>query len=217
MNEGLPPWRTLVLLALVLWLAGCARSPSARYYVLNPLDPREAKAPAGAAANPVSVGIAPVEIPDYLERPEMVTRDGRNALKLDDYDRWAGSLSSDIAAVLAQNLALLLGTDRIYLLPVGRGQKPQYLLAMRVLRLDCVPGDQALLQAQWTLAESDGKDRKVATRVMTFSERLSDTSYQAMARGVSGALAQASREIAREITGLGEPVSQPQAKPQVFP
>ncbi len=190
--------RTFILVAVAIWLAGCASSPSARFYTLDPLVHHEANPPSSAATNPVSISIAPVEIPDYLDRPQIVTRDGRNELKLAEFDRWAGSLSDNIAAVLAENLALLLGTERVFVVPRLRAEKTDYSVTMRVLRLDCVLGDQVLLKAQWTVFA--GPDRKdVATHVTTFTERLNDTQYETMVAAVSHTLEQVSREIAREM------------------
>ena len=198
MKNGFFLLRAVMLVAVTLVVAGCAGSPPSRFYTLNPLARQEAQQSSPAAANPVSISIAPVEVPDYLERPQIVTRDGRNELKLAEFDRWAGSLSDNISAVMAENLSMLLGSDRVFVNPGVRSEKPDYAVAMRVLQLDCVPGDQVLLKAQWTLFA--GPDRKdVATRVTTFTERLNDPQYDTMVAAVSRTLEQVSREIAREV------------------
>ena len=201
MKNGFPLPRTLLPVALAICLAGCATSPTARFYTLTPISPQEAQRASGAAVSPVSISIAPVEIPDYLDRPQIVTRDGRNELRLAEFDRWAGSLSDNIAAVLAENLGLLMGTERVFVYPRMSGEKADYSLALRLLRLECAPGEQVLLKAQWTLLA--GADRKdVATRVTTLSERLSDREYRTMAAAISSALGEVSREIARVIIDL---------------
>lgn len=198
MKKGFPLPRTLILVAVALWLAGCASSPQARFYTLNPLPPQEVKHSSPAVTNPVSISIAPVEIPDYLERPQIVTRDGRNELNLAEFDRWGGSLSDNIAAVLAENLGVILGSERVYVYPRMRAEIPDYSVVMRVLRLDCTPGDQVLLKVQWTLlAGPDKKD--VATHITTCTERLNDKRYETMVAAIGRTLEQVSREIAREI------------------
>jgi hypothetical protein len=180
-----------------LWLAGCAGSPQARFYTLSPLAAQEAK-PASPATRPVSVSIATVEIPDYLKRPQIVTRDGRNELKLAEFDRWGGSLAENIAMVTAENLSLLLASERVYAPPQGRSEKPDYSLSMRILGLDCIPGDKVIMKVQWTLSSGlEGKE--IATHVSTISERLKDSRYDTAVAAVSTALEQVSREIAGEI------------------
>jgi uncharacterized lipoprotein YmbA len=211
MKNGFPLKRTLVSVAVAICLAGCATSPTARFYTLTPIAPQEAKGPSGAAVSPLSISIAPVEIPDYLDRPQIVTRDGRNELRLAEFDRWAGSLSNNIASVLAENLGLLIGTERVFVYPRMSGEKADYSLALRVLRLECAPGDQVLLKAQWTLLA--GPERKdVATRVMTLSEKLNDREYRTMASAISHTLGEVSREIARVIIDLPKDTA---AKPPV--
>ncbi len=190
--------RTL-LFAAVLLIAGCAATPSARFYTLTPLEPREAKPVSRETAVPPSVTIAPVEIPDYLDRPQMVTQNGRNEFNLAEFDRWAGSLRENMAAVLAENLSLLLGSDRVFVYPRVRAEKSDYLLTFRVLRLDCAPGDRVLLKAQWTVFS--GQDQAGVTHLGTYTEPLSDRRYETLAAAVSRALGQASREISGALPG----------------
>ncbi|OPY84628.1 MAG: hypothetical protein A4E72_02139 [Syntrophus sp. PtaU1.Bin208] len=184
-------------LAVALLLAGCASAPSARFYALTPLDQKESQASSPQGAIPRSVSIAPVEIPDYLDRPQIVTRDGRNELILAEFDRWAGSLQDNITTVLMDNLSLLLGSDRIFIHPRVRTEKSDYLLVLRILRLDCTPGDQVLLKAQWTVFSD--QDRVGVSRMATLTEPLADNRYETLAAAASSALAQLSREIARDL------------------
>lgn len=201
MKKGFPLPRMLAMVAVAICLAGCATSPTARFYTLTPIPSQEAKVSSGTPVSPVSISIAPVEIPDYLDRPQIVIRDGLNELRLAEFHRWAGSLSDNIAAVLAENLGLLVGTERVFVYPRMSGEKADYSLALRVLRLECAPGEQVLLKTQWTLLA--GPERKdVATRVTTLSERLSDRQYQTIAAAISHALGEVSLEIAREIMAL---------------
>jgi len=197
----------LFLPAVAILLAGCASVQPARFYTLTPLEQQAAKPNPRDEAPPPSVLIAPVEIPDYLDRPQIVTRDGKNELNLAEFDRWAGSLRENIAAVMAENLSILLSSDRVFVYPQVRGEKTDYLMALRILRLDCIPGDSVLLKAQWTIFA--GQDRGGVTHMAAFTERLADGSYEALAAAVSSTLAQASREIART---LWTPQQQPPAE-----
>jgi uncharacterized lipoprotein YmbA len=67
-----------------------------------------------------------------------------------------------------------------------------------VLQLDCVPGDQARLKAQWTVLA--GAERKEAiTRISNITEKLEDKQYATIAAAVSRILEQLSGDIVREI------------------
>lgn len=197
MSNGFLPPRVLLLGASLLCLAGCARSPQTRFYTLSPQIPREAPAPVTAGA-PISVGVMPVEIPDYLNRPQIVTRDGRNELKLAEFDRWAGSLPDNMAAVLAENLSQLLASDRVRTTLRGRSAASDYALSVRVLQLDCAPGEQATLKAQWTLSGPPDA-RELTMRISTLSEKLKDDRYDTAVAAIGNMLERLSAEIAREI------------------
>ena len=162
--------------------------------------------------SPASINVAPVEIPDYLDRPQIVTRDGRNGVVLAEFDRWAGSLGENISAVLAEDLALLLGTDRVVVNPGAPFEKADYSVVTRVLRLDCLPGDHVLLKAQWTVFSGPGR-KNAATHVSNITERLKDRQYNTMVVAINQAIGQVSREIAREIAGRSkEGTSNPPAQ-----
>ena len=188
---------TLAMTFSGLVLAGCAATPPTRFYTLMPMTQQQAAKPA-VAAKKVTVNITPVEIPDYLDRLQIVTRDGGNELKLADLDRWAGSLAGNIAVVLAENLSLLLGSEQVIAYPRVQTASPDYTVAVRVLQLDCIPGDQVQLKVQWTLLA--GAERKESvTRMAAYTEKLGDRQYETMVAAVSRTLAQLSRDIAREI------------------
>ncbi len=198
MKNGFPLVRIFLVVAVTVSLAACAGTPPSRFYTVNPMVSMMAEKPSASAAKLLAVSIAPVEIPDFLERPQIVTRNGQNVLILAEYDRWAGSLAENISAVLAENLAQFLGTDRVFVFPRMQAAKPDYSVVTRILRLDCVPGNQVLLKVQWTLVA--GAERKdVATHVSTFSEKLADSRYETMVTAISRTLEQLSREISREI------------------
>lgn len=191
--------RTLsfALAGAALILSGCAVTPQARFYTLSPMAPQQADRPV-AEGQKIVVNISPVELPDALNRLQIVTREGRNEMKLAEFDRWAGSLNENISLVLAENLAMLLGSEQVIAYPRVQAASPDCTLAVRVLQLDCTPGDQVQLKAQWTIIA--GTERKEAiTRVTTYTEMLADKQYPTLVAAVSRALEQLSREIARAI------------------
>jgi len=184
-------------------IAGCASSPTARYYTISPLTVQEQKnAVATTVTNPVSVSVTPVEIPDHLDRLQIVTSDGANRLKLAEFDRWGGSLAENITTVLLENLSVLLPSDRVFTYPRMAAEMPDYQLGVRVLRLDCLPGERVDLKVQWLI--TTGKDKQeVVRRLAVFSEKVADSRYETMVAGVSRTIEQLSREISREIGSQG--------------
>ena len=100
---------SLGLAGLVLVVAGCVslkRTPEGRFFVL---DARVQPPPAAARQEPVGlVGIESVRLPDYLDRPQLVTWAASSELTVDEFLRWAEPLEDGIARTVATNVAALL-------------------------------------------------------------------------------------------------------------
>lgn len=196
MTRGILMVRILLAVAAMAILQACASSPPSRFYTLNPMAPTEEGAKTTNGAKPVSITVMPVELPDYLDRPQIVTRYGRNQLKMASFDRWAGSLGDNMSAVLAENLSTILQTDQVSV-QAGQG-KADYAVAMRVVRLDCIPGDQVRLKAHWNVFSGPGQ-KNVVTGLSNIRETLTDMGYDSIVAAVSKAMGLVSRDIARKI------------------
>ena len=81
-------------LCLLLCLATCASSPPSNFYRLTPAV---AHVPGGPTP---SLGIGPVDIPEFLNRNALVYTRGGNQLQLAESERWAEPLDDGITRVL---------------------------------------------------------------------------------------------------------------------
>lgn len=104
-----------VLLA-VLALPAChplAPQPDpTRFYVLVPMGGASQSVVASANSATV-IGLGPVNLPDYLDQPAMVSRREGNRLYMSAYDQWGEPLRNTFKDVLKQDLVLELGGDQI--------------------------------------------------------------------------------------------------------
>ena len=66
-------------LMLSLTLAGCSTSPPSRFYLLTPGE----AALEGPALKDLVLGVGPVRLAAYLERPQIVARKSVNRLKVE--------------------------------------------------------------------------------------------------------------------------------------
>ena len=106
----------LILIMLSVVLAGCVgTNPSqpARFYMLSPTNDTKTPAQANIGEGRITIGIGPVEIPEYLNRAQIVTRVSPTELKLAEFDRWAEPLNNNFSRVLAENLTSLLYNDPV--------------------------------------------------------------------------------------------------------
>ena len=88
--RGLGVFRIGLPLAGLAWLAGCASSPASSFYILSPLPEAKARQETLVEGG-VSLGIGPVTLPDYLDRPQRVSGLGTQRIEVDEYQRWGRS------------------------------------------------------------------------------------------------------------------------------
>jgi uncharacterized lipoprotein YmbA len=189
-------WPMLALSACLLSLAGCGSSQPTRFYVLSTLPERQ---PVGAAEE-LSVGVGPVELPEYLDRPQIVTRSGQNELNLAEFERWGASLKDNVTEVLADNLAVLLPSKKIATYPWRRSTLVAYQVAVKVTRFDRTEGGEAVLSARWKIMNAEGSELLI--RESHYAENPADKTYAATVAAMNRVLAQFSREVAVAINGL---------------
>jgi hypothetical protein len=193
---------TLVsLFFLVMAIGGCGSTPPSRFYTLNSLADLDTRQQSTSVAPGIAVGIRPVEIPDYLDRTQIVTRDGLNELKIAEFERWSGSLRENINMILAENISILLASDRILSYPWDPAVKIDYWITVNVIRLDSVPGDHVSLKARWTISGSK-ENKETVVRISDLREKISENSYEAMVAAMSLTFERLSHEIAAEIGNM---------------
>jgi hypothetical protein len=194
-SRRLARWITLV--AGFALLAGCAgRRLVPREYLLTPL----ASAPASAddAMFPdFALGVGPVNLPGYLQRPQIVTRRSENRLYASAAHKWAETLEGNMTRVLARNLALLLPTNRVATFPWQSPGRLDYRVAVEVNQFDRSPEDRVALDARWFIT-GPGNELLAAER-SAVSTPVSGTGYEATVDAMSAAVAELSREIAAAI------------------
>ncbi len=183
------------LLATVA-MAGCSSS-SPRLYVLTPMPSNGNR----NRNNRRSIGVQPVVLPEYLDRSEIVTYANANELAANRDDRWAERLPTNVTRVLAENLSILLATDRAYVMPSRSGERPDYEVSVEFDRFERSVSRESVLDAQWTI--HDGATRKVLVRDHThLSARVADDGYTSLVAAMNDSLTLLSRDIARAIANL---------------
>ncbi len=154
--------RAAAALLTVALLAGCAGAEKARtrFYVLATLDGAAVPLPGARRTPPIAVDIAVLRVPQYLQRPQIVTRTAGNELMLHDYHQWGGNLAKDMMRVLARNLADLLATPEITVFSRRPPQPADARVEIEVLQFERAPDARVLLSAQWRIrAGADGTPR----------------------------------------------------------
>ena len=189
-----------------LSLAGCGsflpkpKPSSSRIFVLfSPLHAAERQD--SDLAGQISLGVGPVRLPGYLDRREIVMRVAQNRFDLSENDRWAEPLDENLTRVLAQNLSVLLRTDRIVVYPWPMDKKPDYRVEIQVLRFEPNSAREAELSARWVVIDETGKEApnlKESRLTRAAKEKSTDGAVAALSETV----ADLSREIAQTVIAV---------------
>jgi uncharacterized protein len=176
----------------LLGLSGCGSSPPTRFYVLPSLTGAETAPP--AAPRDLTIGVGPVTLPPYLDRLQIVTRASRARLVLGEFDQWAASLQDSVPRVLAENLSLLIPTDRVLLHPWSRTTEPDYQVTVDVTQFDAGPSGEVVLAARWRILSANEKE--LVIRKARFTAAAGRQGYEATVSAMGHTLDALSQDIA---------------------
>jgi uncharacterized protein len=187
-------------------LGGCASTQAARFYVLSALPGGGTASPVATAGRGLTIGIGPVTLPKYLDRPQIVTYTSPYALNVAEFDRWAEPLESTFVRVLAENLTLLIPTARFVVFPWPGSTPLDYQVTVEVSHFSGRLGGESALIANWSLFSEAGKEA-LGSRRARFSAVAGAPSYEAMVAALSQTVADLSRDIAAALATLGPKAS----------
>lgn len=186
------------LVLLLLAGSGCAgHSRPVHFYMLRSLTVANVPplSPSDARRGPV-VGLGPVRIPSYLDRPQIVTAITDEEYKLAEDHRWAERLDDTITRLLAENLSALVPTERVVLYPWPREQRVNMQVSVDIQEFHADAGGAVRLTAHWAVRQDR---RTVLNRKSRCRAPASSTDYQQIVDAQSYCIDQLSREIANAL------------------
>lgn len=177
-------WGALLLTAACLG----PREDTSAFFLLSPAPPPTDQAPV-----PVVVGIGPVTIPGYLDRPQIVVRLSDNEVALSDTDRWAEPLGENVVRTLQEDLAALLPGSSYVAYPWYESAAPDYAVSLDVRRFEVDAGGAVVLEGTWRVMRGGAE---VGGRAVRITESANGPDRAASVAAQSRALAELSGDIA---------------------
>jgi uncharacterized protein len=187
---------TVMVTAIV---AACASAPATRFYVLNSVT-RDSSL---LSADGPSVVIRDVRLPQYLERPQLVTRDGDHKIRLSDEAQWAGNLQQDMVRVLTENLSQQLKSERVFSAPHNGPVKPDFRVDIEVLRFELGSDRRVMLSARWWLVRGDGNILIEAPSTVIYGQVVAERDIETVVASMSSVYAELAQQVARSVLRHG--------------
>jgi uncharacterized protein len=194
--------RLLVLTLLPIWLAGCASpsQPSRFYRLESALPPMAMPQPVMSGQNLPIIGVGPVELASYLDRPQIVERTTPHRLQLYEFDRWAGTLQENALQVVTEVMQQALGGAQVVGYPWHSSVRPDYELVLTINRFERQEG-RVRLESRWTLvAQPQGRLVKLGRQL--FEAPVDGSDMEATVAAASAALEQLGQLLASELAPL---------------
>lgn len=191
---------------LAFWLlAACASAPE-HFYTLSAVAPAAAAPPARQSAAPdarYSLAVGPVKVPEIVDRPQFVIRQGENRVDIVEQHRWAQPLRAEIASALADDLRRRLPQARVSLYNDNGMQKPDCHVVLNIERFDGAPGQAASIQGAWSLRCASPDLGQVDRTGRAFvQEPVRGDGYEELAAAYSRALSALAARIAQAASSL---------------
>ncbi len=182
-------------------LTGCATSQPTRFFVLNALDLSQKELPRPCQNDKIfTVALNPINLPHYLDRPQLMTKVNDNEYKLSELNIWAEPLKDTLTRVIAQNLSSVPCID-IVIMPKTLSKQITYRLSAEVIRLDGTLGGQALFHVQWSITEEQTK-KVFINKVSKYKEPVRSHDYNALVTAYNRTIDSFSQEIADSLASI---------------
>lgn len=137
----------------LLCLAGCfgGTSPNASFYILSSDTALNA-----VSSEKISVGVRPSQVPEFLDRPQIVLNDTSTKLNISEFNRWSEPVSLITQRAIIENLQRLL--PNAYIATKGYDdQSFNRLVQIELIKMSGTLGKDATLSAWWSIQNNAGK------------------------------------------------------------
>lgn len=193
----MPKLELICILALIVSVLGCSRSKPPRYYTLASSPPSTAVGAAPAKA--LSIGIASVRLPAYLDNPQMIVRLDEHEIRMDDQHRWGEDVKRGFERVLAEELSARMPTVDVHIQPWPASLAPTCELDISVSSFEVDSGSNARLRAEWELQDTRAR-RVLREEPVSITEPVQAPDWGSRSEALSRAIAGLARDISE---GLG--------------
>jgi len=201
----LKPLQIILAACMAILLSACVHSsPPSRFYTLHAGEqPGET---GSVAIGDGWVGIGPVGLPSYLDRPQIVTRGEGHRLVIHEFDRWGDPLKGRVLQILIDNVVALSQSKKVAPYPWPTALEPDRRVMGEVSEFEAGPDGEVVLRVRWVV-QSPGKPEEAAVHLGEYREAAAPGDFDAMVAAMSRALARWSRDIAMALAAWKPPAS----------
>ncbi len=192
--------RTYLIFLSFFLLSSClggTKEEISRYFLIDP----EVKQPLpGLSGQALSIEIRDLQIPQYLERFQIVTRSAENRLRLSEFNQWGENLRENLIRTMARNLSTALSSPDIST-PINRGDaSADYRVHVHIEQFEHDIDNMVKLSARWEIMEGANRSSSAIEIFNTSSKtEIEPDDYDGIVSSMQLLFADLSRSVAESI------------------
>ncbi len=204
--------RLVAFLGVVAFGAAGCSTPETHHYTLAPVSLPAVLGVTGGPA--ITVGVGPVRLPDYVDRPEIVVRISDYKVDLLTFDHWAAPLDQQFPKVLTATMQSQMPFARVIGFPPLQPTPVDVQVEVEVQQFDVDVAGTAVLIANWQMRGPQGQRVLTSGQAQVMANAVENTMP-----GRVGALSEAVAKLSRVLSdavlalpptgGLAPALSQP--------
>lgn len=168
--------------------------PESRFYTLKNSNNGQ---PAGKLDIPrdLIIGIGPVTIPEYQNRPQIVTQNIDKTVTIAEFDRWGETLDLALSRLISENLRVLFPDTVIETYPWDTAIPVKYRVTIDFIRIVSELDKDVSFVAQWSVIEVKS-NKMILIKKFEISEPVKPNDYSGLVKALSLGCASLSSQIA---------------------
>lgn len=186
------PFLLISLFFLVACSIGGTTRP-AQFYILDVATPTNI-----AGLKNLHMGIGPIVIPGYINRPQIATKSDSAEISYAEFARWAEPMGEMFTRTLTQSVISSTGSNHIFSHPWGATVNPKYKLTAKILKFENDSRGDAVLIVQWQLINSSSAQSQLA-QYSEFNAAAKSTTYPDRVAALNETIKQFSQLILSQI------------------
>ena len=185
--------RILLGAVAAVWMTGC--STKSNFYQLHPQQMTHTSSVSHLRST--VIGVDQVQLADYLDKPQIVTRVSQGRLRLHEEDRWAGALDKNIQSVLTRNLSHKLPSYTFLSSPWDEPLEDRYRIYVDVDRFDGDMNGTVTFEGRWSLVDKE-QEHIVTGEKVSYVKR-GEPTLEGIVSTQSHIVSKLSQDIAKKI------------------
>lgn len=180
---------------LIIILYSCGSSAS-NFYILTPTNNYQQID--SNSKSEISVGVGNLELPDYLQKPQIVTFKNNNELYYDEFNRWAQPLDENFTDIVLENLSQMIPTNNIYLFMWPEEESDIFQISIKINQFELRSDSTIILDARWSVSVSN-EIVFLMTERSSYKEKITNLDYEQIVATLSKLIGELCKDIASEV------------------